>query len=346
MPENKRQHFLPRMILRHFSIDGAGREIALQQIPGGERVARAPLKSQCYQDYFYGQSGRLEQWLGQLESTFARVIRDPSREALDDLSDDDTDTVLSFAGVQKFRTEQAALKGVRARRSLLEGLAPELQLTRAHQEQILTQCPPTQLENLAILQANEPFWRDLKVKFLFAPKGTGFVISDDPVAVQNHWAEHHPDLSSSTHGTGLASCGLQWFFPISPALCVGVFDPGTYQYGPNQGHTCRISRRDVRLLNAIQVLNANELFFYDAGITKVCELDRLHTIRKTTKRSFVPRAFGVPGQYISKLPIELIPDVRLGKQLSFVRVIDKTRQPNRNSLLPTRQDRFLQALCA
>jgi hypothetical protein len=41
---------------------------------------------------------------------------------------------------------------------------------------------------------------------------------------------HHALFSRFESHTGLASKGLQIFVPLSPRLCLAIFDPSTYRY--------------------------------------------------------------------------------------------------------------------
>ena len=65
--KKKRQHYVPRFLLKNFSADK--RRIALEVLATGRRVDDAQLKAQCYRDYFYGKDEVLENAFAKLEET-------------------------------------------------------------------------------------------------------------------------------------------------------------------------------------------------------------------------------------------------------------------------------------
>src|ERR1700730_14803707 len=74
MPHNKRQHFVPKFLLKNFASDSDGRQISLINLKRMLVVRGASLKEQCYRDYFYGTSNVLEKQLGVMEGRFAARI--------------------------------------------------------------------------------------------------------------------------------------------------------------------------------------------------------------------------------------------------------------------------------
>lgn len=56
LSETKRQHYVPRMLLRNFTKDG--KRISL--IVDGKRIDGASIGKQCYGDYFYGSDNVME----------------------------------------------------------------------------------------------------------------------------------------------------------------------------------------------------------------------------------------------------------------------------------------------
>jgi hypothetical protein len=49
--ETKRQHYVPRMILRNFSTDG--KRCSLYILSEGQRVDKVSIANQCYKDYLW-----------------------------------------------------------------------------------------------------------------------------------------------------------------------------------------------------------------------------------------------------------------------------------------------------
>ena len=56
--KKKRQHYVPRFILRNFASDERKRTICVQTPE--QTILNASLRDQCYSDYFYGADGAVE----------------------------------------------------------------------------------------------------------------------------------------------------------------------------------------------------------------------------------------------------------------------------------------------
>jgi Protein of unknown function (DUF4238) len=63
MPNNKRQHYVPKSTLKHFAYDEAQRRINIININLGKIIRGASLRYQCYRDYFYWKTENVEQSL-------------------------------------------------------------------------------------------------------------------------------------------------------------------------------------------------------------------------------------------------------------------------------------------
>lgn len=56
MAFNKNQHFVPKVHLRPFSLDGENLSISLINLRQMKPIPNAPVKNQCSSDYFYGKA--------------------------------------------------------------------------------------------------------------------------------------------------------------------------------------------------------------------------------------------------------------------------------------------------
>jgi hypothetical protein len=97
------------------------------------------------------------------------------------------------------------------------------------------------------------------------PGGRDFTegTSDHPVALYNEYLQE----SSSQRGTtGAAASGLQIFLPLSPNLCVLLFDGDVYRVLPRRrGGLPRATENDLAQINRLQVVEAeNCLYFHPA----------------------------------------------------------------------------------
>jgi len=72
MADNKNQHYVPRVHLEPFTLDGEGLAINLFNIDRLRPVHNAPVRNQCSGDYFYGKDERLERAINSVENQMER----------------------------------------------------------------------------------------------------------------------------------------------------------------------------------------------------------------------------------------------------------------------------------
>src|SRR3546814_12494576 len=79
MAFNKNQHFVPKVHLRPFSLDGENLAISLINLRQMKPIPNAPVKNQCSSDSFYGRDPKLESAINFVENTYGEVVRDRKR---------------------------------------------------------------------------------------------------------------------------------------------------------------------------------------------------------------------------------------------------------------------------
>jgi hypothetical protein len=339
-PKKKNQHYVPRFLLRKFSRDG--KSVALVVLTKGVAVLQAPLANQCSRDYFYGRDPAVENAFAEWEGETAARVRRLDVDALQGLSFRDLYQLRQFAHYQHLRTEGAA----RSVNSMVGGFA----------KAVLSESPdgpPPGLDDVTIglkepqhlalynATTSTPLLLDLEVKFLVRSEPPGFVISDDPVVLSNQWAEHHPKFRTYRGLTGLGVKGIQMFLPLSPQVCMAVFDPATYRCGNSASRVRHIGRDDVNRLNRLQVLHAMKCIYYDPSWSP--DLDPIAT--RDLKVSGPSREWTIetgpktnhPDGTIRQLVVSIAPDVRIGANFDFAETIDMKPYDNYElAILPIR----------
>jgi len=334
--KKKRQHYVPRFVLRRFSTDG--RTISLLVLDNRRRVDGASLKEQCYRDYFYGKDPTVENSLADLEGQVAADLGDLSPDHLESLTEDHEFMLRFFAAIQAQRTERAAESLNRAvdffakntLKHAKEAAGLDLSAFRVGYRDPMQMTMPMAIQIMPLLL-------DMWMKFLVADKRLGFTIGDHPLVTSNHFIEHHPVLSRCT-GTGFAAKGLQIFMPLSPQVCLAFFDPQTYEYGSNASPICRVGIRDIRLLNTMQALTASNCIYFHPQFTDAAHLEELVAARghhgPLEERTFVGKERVEPGGRRSQLLGVSAFDLRLGVRFSFVRVTDKGDYRDHRTVAP------------
>jgi len=272
MADRKNQHYVPRHYLKRFCHVGT-KLISLVHLESKRFVPIAPIDSQCSEDYFYGKDGKLEAILGQIEHNadplFERILATqevpydrPSRKDLIGVM------AMLYSRTKRRIDEMSAGPEAMLKESLL----------RMHRAGLLPEPPPSiKIENVKVSLTDAPalaiyhtfsaihLMADLGLKLLLAPPGIGFIASDHPVVVVNEMFHASGVLGAA----GLANRGLQMFLPISPSCCVVAYDAECYRISRPEKRSMQIERaEDMDLLNALQVINADEhLYFHDPSLS-------------------------------------------------------------------------------
>ncbi|MDE2184645.1 MAG: DUF4238 domain-containing protein [Alphaproteobacteria bacterium] len=280
MPDNKRQHFVPQFYLRNFADDPERRSIRLFVLRRGLMMPQASIKGQCHRNFYYGADGRLEAAMGELEGEAAKIFRAiiDNHQAPRPMIQDHR-TLVDFVASLLGRTEAAE---------------SELnQTVDAFGRQILARARPDLAEDLdkvtigwsnAVIVAlshalaMSPVLWDLHFRVLTAAKEMTFITSDNPVVLFNQTF----DPLHETMTRGLASAGLQIYFPVSPRHAILFYDPNWYRPGRGRDGFVPVYPIDIKQLNALQIGNAREhLYWSGAGMDG--EVARLHALHAASR---------------------------------------------------------------
>lgn len=338
--ETKRQHYVPQFILRNFSRDD--RNTSILRLDDGLVVPAGPLKSQCYEDYFYGEDQAMEKSFAKSEAEVSGLLGDLSHEQLASIPTDALIRLKNFVHYQTFRTRAAVeqqaefvasfIKQATLTTQRLNGKAIDAEALSA-----VRLINPNGVSD-AIWQAarSTPALHDLGVKFLVSEHSLGFVIADHPVVYCNQLAEHDEHLRKRPNLTGFLSKGLQVFLPLSSSVTMMLYDPLTYEFH-TEGPVCRVGPRDVTFLNKAQAVNALKCVFFDSTrtthavrgkpkvgfnlIAEMLDCRRRHPdVHRTQIQS--TELYRKPGNSMGQMVAVARNDVRVGAVYSFLRVLD------------------------
>lgn len=318
MPDNKNHHYVPRFYLRHFTPHASC--IDLFNLKSQKLIRKAAIKGQCCRDYFYGKNTENEKSLSQAEGETARMFR--ALFALKRLPRPFTTghLLLCFHIVtQAYRTQHAA----DALDEMTDGMWREImkhdpRVTKEDLEKFSFGYAEPALVALGHAMRGFPLLMDLGMGLVIAPRGHEFIASDNPVVMTNKFMEWRK-LGSNT---GLATKGLQIFFPICPFLTLVMYDKGVYHFGAEKSTDLHsASAKDVMELNILQVASASEnvyLFSSAANIFKVSE--QAMRYRRSNKANVKVVAVDRTGKENSEIIQTSHQDITTDAELQFLRV--------------------------
>ena len=278
MPQNKNQHFVPKVYLRQFANPDAS-SINLYTIGSDKLVSNASIKHQCSRNYFYGTDKVFEDFIQHFEGEYGKIMSSLSNG---EVTEGQLDTLLRFLVLQLMRTphmlEQRfatfeAFKNIEIGGQTLAELGEEefqnFSVSREMQQQIY------------IAAKENNILSDLSVCLIQNRTNQPFITSDNPAFYLNRlYSQRYRDETS-----GLIQSGLIAGLPLSSNLFLLAYDSDVYKpVGKNFIHSISNSA-DVARLNEIQIQTAtNTLFFEDwndRNYVREAAMSFAHTRRET-----------------------------------------------------------------
>ncbi|WP_338830697.1 DUF4238 domain-containing protein [Bradyrhizobium sp. 27S5] len=254
MADRKNQHFVPRCLLKPFTLKREGHAINTYILGAGRHIPNAPAKGQCAKTYFYGEDLKAETALSGLEGRFARILSMLEKGC--QLSPSDDDWLRLFTVLQTRRTEKAVAETAKATEDLMDTIY------RKHPEQRPESLTRKQLIALSMSGglAMHDYSGDLKFIVLRNKTTVDFILSDNPAVMTNRWAfERLKDDSF-----GMSNSGLILALPLTPHLLAYFFDIGIYTVSIPRGTNFVdiTSSADIEALNHLQCLSAHKNLYF------------------------------------------------------------------------------------
>jgi hypothetical protein len=251
MADHKNQHFVPRCVLRPFTLNKEDKAINLYAIRVDRLIENAPVRHQCARDYLYGEDGKIEAGLAELEGSYAAAL---DRACAGADTQEDLGTFRFFAYLQLRRTEMAIQRLKASEEGLFEAIFGTQESEQQPQNYYMVQ-------SLKVCFGSRASIEDLKVCIVENRSDTEFVISDDPAIYTNRYAAEKVKREMF----GVIGSGLILGMPISPKLAVLCYDGLVYE--PNNLENARLiltKSEDVEALNELQYLRAAGSIYFSS----------------------------------------------------------------------------------
>ena len=263
MSVKKYNHYIPKFYLANFS--GSSKFIDKCILSTGNIIRGASTKSTGGQDYLYGEDGKIEDIFSQLEGKWADVIRNILSSESIPTDPEDYEYLLHFIILSENRTLAKA-------DSNLEFWGEQYRvMAKMLREQGKIDIPDEMIESIGAecaipnLQSirNDVFLMnicaDLQISLIKNISDLPFITSDHPVVKYNQLLISR----GYAHGYGYGQMGIQLFFPISPKLCLVMFDSVPYRL--HNFYDGKFVVKDPKTIQAINTLVAGyaskELYF-------------------------------------------------------------------------------------
>lgn len=268
------QHFLPQFLIRKFSEQHDGNSVRIFILSAARIQPGSPIKGQAYKKWYYGHDGVLEDRLSKLEYLCANLISEISiTKTLPKFPGPGYDLLRTFILLQANRTPQAAERAESAFEEMmltavsLDPNAPDLSDVRIR----LTD--PGRFM-LSIGQGMLSTVEDLRFALIQTVPECPFILGDVGLSRDNLVVRKYA-LPHSRYGIG--NIGILLFLPISPTLCLMLYDPGAYALS-NPNRVVTATNYDVAAINELEVSDSKHVVFLPSDFSSE---QILPIIRKT-----------------------------------------------------------------
>lgn len=323
MSNKKNQHYVPQFCLRKFASD-SDKVINLYNLDSKKLIRNAAIKHQACKDYFYGQDIAIEDTFSHFEKNASRIFNKILQENnLPQKTMEDYSRLLVFISVQYNRTQYARddMLNIVDKTISLFGKDFEPKLKEEFEQMPAYLKDNWIYKKLLFAIIDITCLIDLKMKLIINKTEDEFIYSDNPVVLYNQFLE-----MKGRAEIGYKSVGLEIFLPLSPSVCLILYDSKIYHMGKSQSDTIEVSNPDdIYNINHLQVLSAFSNIYFSK------ELDPKHFEGKNNYRnkgmSTVKEYYSVTNPYEGLLEIQTIP-IACNLKLSFMKLNKRAQRYN------------------
>lgn len=264
--EKVSHHYVPQFYLRYFSANS--KSVGLFIIEKNKYIKEASIKKQACKDHLYGEDDSIENMFMELESHASVCIRRIiETRRIPDRTSPDYEILLFFILMSEGRN----LKSADSANNLTDVLMKQImKMDKSHnfsREEIEEITLSMDIPNLMTLQATAKSYQvlfDLKCVLIVNKTDRQFITSDNPLVRYN---QMYVLRNYRLRGYGLGTMGLQLFFPISPKLCICIFDDVMYEYEKNNEGNIEVAKsKHIDEINRLIYLNSYKNLFFNNSV--------------------------------------------------------------------------------
>jgi len=261
MAKKKKQHYVPKFYLRYFSLADNKKQIKVCLKESGKIIQKANLEGQAQESYFYGKDFEREEWFGNIENQTSLILNTVVRtKELPKDKSDDSYLIWLFILLQAFRT-RANVDEFNAFVDTMMKTAMkfEPQFKDFDYDTHFFAYEDATEKKLDILLNGLPMMMNMQIKLIQDNTSKQLITSDNPISKYNQFLESRKFPFGHT---GMASKGLQIFYPLAPDLLLIMYDPKVYKIGnKKQFSNIHMNEKDVEYLNILTFLHTNKSIY-------------------------------------------------------------------------------------
>jgi hypothetical protein len=260
MAENKKQHYVPKFYLKLFSNNLSNTHFKIFVKSANKIIPEGDLKNQAYENYFYGKDTIIEKEFSKIEDEVSRIVSEIiETKALPKAQTEDYNTLWLFTFLQNSRTKFSADETNEMIDQTIKTIFKNDKRFKDKLDEAKFGYDNPVLLNLDTLINTILVTKDLKCKLIINKTKKPFVTSDNPIILYNQFLEQRNHQFGKC---GLASKGLQVFYPLNPELAIIYYDEKVYKIGFRKRDYVETSyEKDIESLNILQLLNSDKVIY-------------------------------------------------------------------------------------
>jgi Protein of unknown function (DUF4238) len=322
MSSNINHHYIPKFYLRYFSFEKNGKNIGLYNIKNKLFVSQAKLKTQATKKFYYGKNDKLEKELSEIEGYCAIFLKwFINNQKKLKLGSPDHKWLLIFLNLFFCRNPLTADLHHSQMNQVLNAMYPDIGFGTKFN---FVMKVPSEI-HIRNLEKHVLYTIDLNIILLENHTNIPFISSDNPYVIYNQYFEHKQFKAMN----GIASSGIQIFFPLNPKFCILLYDIDFYKIGnKNQNIIPLTFTEDINQINSLQVINTYSTLFFNEMIDESYLLDLLRNIKCiSSKDKAILDRYDFPERRKTLL-FSRLSENKIDLNLSFIKFTKKSKSRN------------------
>lgn len=263
-PKKKSNHYVPKFYMKNFSNNL--KSIGLYLVNKKKYCKDASIRDQACKDYLYGEEDTtVEDLLMNIEGESAEVIKNIiTKTSLPSLDSKEYQMLLLFmliSEARSLRTADSQNNLIDTQMRTILKMDKNIDIPESQIDNYKVSLKIPNLASIRVAFEIYPILFDLKCTILINKTDRMFITTDNPLVKYNLM---YVQRQYTLRGYGLGNMGIQLFLPISPKLCICVFDQYVYDYSCNGYGNIEIHKgRHIDELNRLFYLNSYETLFFN-----------------------------------------------------------------------------------
>ncbi|WP_404399048.1 DUF4238 domain-containing protein [Lactococcus lactis] len=291
--KKNRHHYVPKFYLKNFTNNN--KYICTFVVEKNKYIRNGSIRTMAQSHNLYGDTNEVEDKLCEIEMKASKIIKDiiqtktlPTKLSLEFLQ------LMQFIVISDLRTlklnEIVSEQQKRLKDSILSSINGDLdKLSNQVKEILRFDKKENSVLLLSMSSGLQYKLHDLEMCLIsHNSRSREFITTDVPINKDNIFAK---SLNGYSDGTGFSNLGFELFFPITPKLCLFLYDPKIYEITNSNSMNVKINDKDIDKINKYFYLNSNSNLYFSEKISEDYLKKHILSYEKHSKNKILEDSF-------------------------------------------------------